>query len=83
VLSGSLALLADAGHMATDAAGLALALAAVSLAQRPAHGRRTFGWQPVEILAAVANGLLLLGVAACVLVEPSGGSVSRRRSARG
>ena len=68
-LSGSLALLADAGHMATDAAGLALALAAVSLAQRPARGRRTFGWQRVEILAAVANGLLLLAVAAYVLVE--------------
>jgi len=69
VLSGSLALLADAGHMATDAAGLALALAAVSLAQRPARGRRTFGWQRVEILAAVANGLLLLAVAVYVLVE--------------
>jgi cobalt-zinc-cadmium efflux system protein len=69
VVSGSLALLADAGHMATDAAGLALALAAVSLAQRPARGRRTFGWQRVEILAAVANGLLLLAVAVYVLVE--------------
>jgi cobalt-zinc-cadmium efflux system protein len=69
VLSGSLALLADAGHMATDAAGLALALAAVRLAQRPARGRRTFGWQRVEILAAVANGLLLLLVAVYVLVE--------------
>ncbi len=69
VLSGSLALLADAGHMATDAAGIALALAAVTLAQRPARGRRTFGWQRAEILAAVANGLLLLGVAAYVLVE--------------
>jgi cobalt-zinc-cadmium efflux system protein len=68
VLSGSLALLADAGHMATDAAGVALALAAVSLAQRPARGRRTFGWQRVEILAAVANGLLLLAVAGYVLV---------------
>jgi cation diffusion facilitator family transporter len=68
VVSGSLALLADAGHMATDAAGIALALGAVSLAQRPARGRRTFGWQRVEILAAVANGLLLLGVAAYVLV---------------
>jgi cation diffusion facilitator family transporter len=67
--SGSLALLADAGHMATDAAGIALALAAVTLAQRPARGRRTFGWQRVEILAAVANGLLLLGVAGYVLVQ--------------
>src|SRR3954451_19415060 len=62
-------LLPDAGHMATDAAGLALALAAVGLAQRPARGRRTFGWQRVEILAAVANGLLLIGVAAYVLIE--------------
>ena len=69
VLSGSLALLADAGHMATDAAGIALALGAVTLAQRPARGRRTFGWQRIEILAAVANGLLLLGVAVYVLVE--------------
>ncbi|MBN1091899.1 cation transporter [Blastococcus sp. TML/M2B] len=69
VLSGSLALLADAGHMATDAVGIALALAAVGLAQRPPKGRRTFGWQRAEILAAVANGLLLLGVAGYVLVE--------------
>jgi cobalt-zinc-cadmium efflux system protein len=69
VVSGSLALLADAGHMATDAAGIALALGAVSLAQRPARGRRTFGWQRIEILAAVANGLLLLLVAGYVLVE--------------
>jgi cation diffusion facilitator family transporter len=68
VLSGSLALLADAGHMATDAAGIALALGAVTLAQRPARGRRTFGWQRAEILAAVANGLLLLAVAVYVLV---------------
>ena len=69
VVSGSLALLADAGHMATDALGIALALGAVSLAQRPARGRRTFGWQRVEILAAVANGLLLVAVALYVLVE--------------
>jgi cobalt-zinc-cadmium efflux system protein len=69
VLSGSLALVADAGHMATDAAGIALALGAVTLAQRPARGQRTFGWQRVEILAAVANGLLLVGVAGYVLVE--------------
>lgn len=72
VLSGSLALLADAGHMATDAAGIALALGAVSLAQRPARGRRTFGWQRIEILAAVANGLLLVAVAVYVLVAAIG-----------
>src|SRR4051812_25698080 len=69
VLTGSLALLADAGHVTTDVAGIALALGAVTLAQRPATGRRTFGLQRVEILAAVANGLLLLGVAGYVLVE--------------
>ncbi len=69
VVTGSLALLADAGHMTTDAAGIALALGAVTLAQRPARGRRTFGWQRVEILAAVANGLLLVAVAVYVLVE--------------
>jgi cobalt-zinc-cadmium efflux system protein len=69
VVSGSLALLADAGHMATDALGIALALGAVTLAQRPARGRRTFGWQRAEILAAVANALLLIGVAGYVLVE--------------
>ncbi|MFW3171406.1 cation diffusion facilitator family transporter [Geodermatophilus sp. CPCC 206100] len=69
VVSGSLALLADAGHMATDALGIGLALGAVTLAQRPPRGRRTFGWQRLEILAAVANGLLLLAVAGYVLVE--------------
>ncbi|MGZ4506108.1 MAG: cation diffusion facilitator family transporter [Blastococcus sp.] len=69
VLSGSLALLADAGHMATDAAGIALALGAVTLAQRPARGRRTFGLQRIEILAAVVNGLLLVAVAVYVLIE--------------
>jgi cobalt-zinc-cadmium efflux system protein len=68
-LSGSLALLADAGHMATDALGIGLALGAVTLAQRSPRGRRTFGWQRLEILAAVANGVLLLGVCAFVVVE--------------
>jgi cation diffusion facilitator family transporter len=69
LLSGSLALLADAAHMATDALGIGMALGAVSLAQRPARGRRTFGWQRVEVLAAVANGLLLLGVGAYVVIQ--------------
>lgn len=69
LLSGSLALLADAGHMATDAAGIALALIAVTLAQRPATARRTFGLQRVEILAATANALVLFAVAAYILVE--------------
>jgi cation diffusion facilitator family transporter len=69
LISGSLALLADAGHVATDVIGIGLALGAVTLAQRPARGRRTFGWQRAEILAAVVNGLLLFGVAVYVVVE--------------
>jgi cation diffusion facilitator family transporter len=69
LLSGSLALLADAAHMATDAVGIGTALGAVTLAQRPARGRRTFGWQRIEVLSAVANGLLLLGVGAYVVVQ--------------
>ena len=66
--SGSLALLADAGHMLTDSTGLVIALVAVSLAARPATSSRTFGLQRVEILAAMTNGLLLVGVAVWVLI---------------
>src|SRR5206468_12043272 len=62
VVAGSLALLADAGHMLTDAAALALALAAASFAGRPARGRWTFGFRRLEILAAHVNGILLLVV---------------------
>ncbi|MCZ2815174.1 cation diffusion facilitator family transporter [Modestobacter sp. VKM Ac-2984] len=69
LISGSLALLADAAHMATDALGIGMALGAVTLAQRPARGRRTFGWQRMEVLAAVGNGLLLLAVGGYVVVE--------------
>jgi cobalt-zinc-cadmium efflux system protein len=69
LLSGSLALLADAGHMLTDVAGLSLALLAVWFAGRPATAGRTFGYYRVEILAAVVNAVLLFGVAAFVLVE--------------
>ena len=69
LLSGSLALLADAGHMATDALGIGLALGAVTLAQRPAAGRRTFGWQRIEVLAAGLNGVLLLAVGTDDVVE--------------
>jgi cobalt-zinc-cadmium efflux system protein len=60
--SGSLALLADAGHMLTDAAGILIALSASLIATRPASPRRTFGYHRVEILAAVVNALVLLGV---------------------
>lgn len=68
-LSGSLALLADAGHMATDVAGILLAVLAVTFASRPATPQRTYGYYRLEILAAVANAGLLLAVAAYVLVE--------------
>jgi cobalt-zinc-cadmium efflux system protein len=68
-LTGSLALLADAGHMLTDVAGLALALAAMKVAERPPSPRRTYGYHRVEILAALANGLALLGVAVYILIE--------------
>jgi cobalt-zinc-cadmium efflux system protein len=64
IVAGSLALLADAGHMLTDAAALAAAVVASRLASRPARGMWTFGFGRAEILAAQANGitLLLLGV---------------------
>lgn len=67
--SGSLALLADAGHMLTDVGAIAAALWAASLAARPARGRWTFGWQRAEILSAAVNGITLLVVAGVVLAE--------------
>jgi cobalt-zinc-cadmium efflux system protein len=69
LLSGSLALLADAGHMLTDVAGIGLALFAIHLAAHPATDGRTYGWYRLEILAAVVNALLLFAVGAWVLVE--------------
>jgi cobalt-zinc-cadmium efflux system protein len=69
LLTGSLALLADAGHMLTDAAGLVLALAAMKFAERPPSPRRTYGYHRVEILAALTNGVVLLAVAVFLLVE--------------
>lgn len=63
-LAGSLALLADAGHMATDVAAILLALGASYVARRPAGPRSTFGWHRAEILAALLNAAVLLGVCA-------------------
>ena len=69
IVSGSLALLADAGHMLTDVAGLSLALFAAVLAGRPATDARTWGFQRAEVLAAAAQAAVLLAVGAFVLVE--------------
>ncbi|WP_327399848.1 cation diffusion facilitator family transporter [Streptomyces sp. NBC_01288] len=69
LLADSLALIADAAHMATDALGLGMALLAIHFANRPAVGNRTFGFARAEILAALANCLLLLGVGGYVLYE--------------
>lgn len=67
--TGSLALLADAGHMLTDVVGLALALFATWFASKPATPEKSYGYYRVEILAALANSVLLLGVAAFILYE--------------
>lgn len=69
LLTNSLALLADAGHVLTDVFGVGFALAAIWIARRPATSERTFGFLRIEIFAAVANAILLFGVAAYVLYE--------------
>ncbi len=69
LLTGSLALLADAGHMLSDAMSLALALLAVALARRPATRERSFGLQRAEILTALANGVTLVAIAIWIFVE--------------
>jgi cobalt-zinc-cadmium efflux system protein len=69
VLSGSLALLSDAGHMLSDVGAIAAALWAIRLAARPAAGAWTFGWKRAEILSAAGNGITLLVVSGIVAVE--------------
>ncbi len=69
VLSGSLALLADAAHMLTDAAAIAAAIVAARLARRPARGAWTFGLKRAEILSATGNGITLLVLAAVLVYE--------------
>jgi cobalt-zinc-cadmium efflux system protein len=69
LVSGSLALLADAGHMLTDVAGLSLALVAAVLAQRPATASRTWGYHRAEVLGAAAQAAVLLAVGVFILVE--------------
>lgn len=69
VITGSLALLSDAMHMATDVFGVGLAIVAIRLARRPPDLKRTFGYERLEILAASANALILFGVAIYILYE--------------
>ena len=69
IWSGSLALLADAGHMLTDVAGLSLALIAAILVQRPPTDQLTWGYRRAEVLAAAAQAAVLLAVGAFILVE--------------
>lgn len=69
LLTNSLALLADAGHMLTDVGGLALALLAIKFAERPATPERTYGYYRVEILAAMTNAVVLIGISLYILYE--------------
>ncbi|MGP1673689.1 MAG: cation diffusion facilitator family transporter [Candidatus Limnocylindrales bacterium] len=69
LLTNSLALLADAGHLFSDVVGIGLALGAIWVGARPASSGRTFGYLRAEILAALVNAVLLFGVAAFVLIE--------------
>jgi cobalt-zinc-cadmium efflux system protein len=69
LLAGSLALLADAGHMLTDAASLALAWAAFRIARRPSDWQRTYGFHRFQVIAAYTNGITLFFIAAAVLWE--------------
>jgi len=72
LLTGSLALLADAGHVLSDVGSIALALFASALAAGPAVGRLTFGYQRSEILAALFNGLLLVAIAVAIALAAVG-----------
>jgi cobalt-zinc-cadmium efflux system protein len=72
ILTGSLAVLADAGHLLSDVGSIVLALIAARLASMPAAGRRTFGYQRSEVLAALVNGLLLVAVAVAIAVAAIG-----------
>jgi cobalt-zinc-cadmium efflux system protein len=69
VISGSLALLADAGHMLMDFAGLAMAWLAFRFSRWPADRRRTYGFERLQVLVAFANGLALFAIAAAIVVE--------------
>lgn len=68
-VTGSLVLIADAGHMLTDVAGVSAALIAIWIARRPPNQRKTYGYYRIEILAALGNALLLVGVSAYIFFE--------------
>jgi cobalt-zinc-cadmium efflux system protein len=72
LVSGSLALLADAGHMLSDAMSLGLALGALWLARRPPTARMSFGYRRAEILAALFNGVTLVAIAIWIFIEAAG-----------
>lgn len=69
LLTGSLALLADAAHMFTDASALVIALVAATVAARPADDRRTYGYQRAEVFGALINAVILIALAAVVAVQ--------------
>jgi len=79
---GSLALLSDAAHMGTDVLGLGMALAAITLASRKTTTQRTYGFYRLEVLAALANGILLFAVAGYVLWQCGGQSPVLGRAGR-
>jgi cobalt-zinc-cadmium efflux system protein len=68
-ISGSLALIGDAGHMLVDALALSLSLFAITIARRPASANRTYGYHRIEIMAALANGVILIVVAGYIFYE--------------
>jgi len=72
VISGSLALLADAGHMLSDLTALVIALIAIAISARPASDRRSYGSRRAEVFAALVNGLILLAVVGYVAIEGVG-----------
>lgn len=69
LLTGSLALLADAGHMLTDIFGMGMSVAAMKLGEKPANARKTYGYLRGEILAALANGAMMVAVAVGIVFE--------------
>ncbi|HEX2949926.1 MAG TPA: cation diffusion facilitator family transporter, partial [Armatimonadota bacterium] len=72
LLTNSLALLSDAAHMLTDVGALVLALVAIWFGMRPATPQKTYGYYRLEILAALVNGLVLLGISVFIVIEAIG-----------